>query len=157
ALRIVRACGRVPLALTCIGAHLTAGRRRYLVLRSFARRLRDRRTRLDGLSVSDHEGVEPALAQVYRGLNQYQRRVFDVIGHLDAPELDIELVAAVLPTTLAHAESLLAGMVEGGLVGVAGSAGERGQPHELVRVFACRVALAEDRQAVLERAVAFHL
>jgi poly-beta-1,6-N-acetyl-D-glucosamine synthase len=157
ALRIVRACGRVPLALACLAAHLTAARGRYLVLRSFARRLRDRRTRLDDLSVSDHEGVEPALAQIYRGLNQYQRRVFDVIGHLDAPELDAELVAAVLPTTLADAESVLAELVDEGLLEVAGSPGERWQPHELVRVFACQVAPAEDRQAVVERAVAFHL
>ena len=133
ALRIVRACGRVPLALACVAAHLTTIRGRYLVLRSFARRLRDRRTRLDDLSVSDHAGVEPALAQIYRGLNRYQRRVFDVIGHLDAPELDAELVAAVLPTTLADAESLLAELVDEGLLEVAGSPGERWQPHELVR------------------------
>jgi poly-beta-1,6-N-acetyl-D-glucosamine synthase len=157
ALRIVRACGRLPLALACIAAHLTAGRHRYLVLGSFARRLRDRQTRLDDLSVGGREGVEPALAQIYRGLNQYQRRVFDVIGHLDAPELDAELVAAVLPTTVADAESLLAELVDEGLLEVAGSAGERWQPHELVRVFACQVAPAEDRQAVVERAVAFHL
>jgi hypothetical protein len=157
ALRIVRACGRVPLALACLAAHLTATRGRYLVLRSFARRLRDRRTRLDDLSVSDHEGVEPALAQIYRGLNQYQRHVFDVIGHLDAPELDAELVATVLSTTLADAESDLAELVDQGLLEVAGSAGERWQPHELVRVFACQVAPAEDWQAVVERAVAFHL
>jgi NB-ARC domain len=157
ALRIVRACGRLPLALACVAAHLTATRGRYLLLRSFARRLRDRRTRLDDLSVSDEEGIEPALAQIYRGLNQYQRHVFDVIGHLDAPELDAELVAAVLPTTLADAERLLAELVDEGLLEVAGSLGERWQPHELVRVFACQVAPAKDRQAVVERAVAFHL
>ena len=157
ALRIVRACERVPLALACLATHLTAARGRYLVLRSFARRLRHRRTRLDDLSVSGHEGVEPALAQIYQGLNQYQRRVFDVIGHLDAPELDAELVAAVLPTTLADAESVLAELVDEGLLEVAGSPGERWQPHELVRRFACQVAPGEDRQAVVERAVAFHL
>ena len=49
ALRIVRACGRLPLALACVAAHLTATRGRYLLLRSFARRLRDRRTSLDDL------------------------------------------------------------------------------------------------------------
>jgi hypothetical protein len=144
----------VPKRGLTAGHHLTARRGRYLVLRSFARGLRDRRTHLDDLSVSDHEGVEPAPAQIHRGLNQYQRRVFDVIGHLDAPELDAELVAAVLSTTLADAESLLAELVDEGLLEVASSAGERWQPHELVRVFACQVALAEDRQAVVERAVA---
>ena len=83
--------------------------------------------------------------------------MFDVIGHLDAAELDAELVAAVLPTTLTDAERLLAELVDEGLLEVVGSPGERWQPHELVRVFACQVAPAKDRQAVVERAVKVYL
>jgi hypothetical protein len=157
ALGIVRACGRLPLALACVSASLVAARGRYLLLRRVARRLRDRRTRLSDLSAGEHEGVEPALALSYSGLTHEERRVFDVIGHLDAPELDAELVAAVVLCSREEAEGLLAALVDKGLLEVAGPPGDRFVSHDLVRLFACQVAPPEERQAAVERAVDFHL
>jgi tetratricopeptide (TPR) repeat protein len=160
ALRLVRLYGRLPLALECVSARLaiTSGRR--LPLRAVLGRLQDRRLRLAFASVGADYSVALALDVSYRGLIEEQQRAFCVFGLLDLPELDEEVVAAVLQTTPERARKLLSQVTAAGLLEVAGRSGERWTAHELARLYASVIVSdlpQEERREAIRRAVEVYL
>ncbi|MEV5889691.1 AfsR/SARP family transcriptional regulator [Nonomuraea fuscirosea] len=83
ALRIVRLCGHLPLALRIAGSRLA--RRPGWTLDHLAGRLGDERRRLDELSAGDL-AVRGSLALGYRGLPDPERRLLRRLGALSAPD-----------------------------------------------------------------------
>lgn len=83
ALRIVRLCGHLPLALRIAGSRLA--RKPGWTLDHLAGRLGDERSRLDELSAGDL-AVRGSLALGYRGLTDPERRLLRGLGALSAPD-----------------------------------------------------------------------
>ncbi|MFI6634340.1 BTAD domain-containing putative transcriptional regulator [Nonomuraea fuscirosea] len=83
ALRIVRLCGHLPLALRIAGSRLA--RKPGWTLDHLAGRLGDERRRLDELSAGDL-AVRGSLALGYRGLPDPERRLLRRLGALSAPD-----------------------------------------------------------------------
>ena len=77
--RLVRLCGQLPLAVRIAAARLAA--RPAWSLAAFAERLSDERRLLDELTVGDLE-VRGSVALSHRQLDDDQRRLFRLLGHL---------------------------------------------------------------------------
>ncbi|GII82437.1 hypothetical protein Ssi03_04270 [Sphaerisporangium siamense] len=132
--RIVRLCGRLPLALRCAGARLAAGQG--LTLGGFADRLEDPRTRLADLAVADLD-VRTAFRGTYDRLGGPERSLFRLLGLLQTPDITTRQTGALLGCEVDHAERLLARLADCRLLSARPGQGEvRYGVHELVRLFA---------------------
>jgi tetratricopeptide (TPR) repeat protein len=134
--QIVRLCGWLPLAVRIAGARL-AGRPHWR-LALLAERLADERRRLDELKAGDLE-VRASVALSYQGRGEQERRLFRLLGLLDAPSVPAWVAATLLEVDLAEAERLMEGLVDAQLVEAAGQdqAGQlRYRLHDLLRVYA---------------------
>jgi DNA-binding SARP family transcriptional activator len=133
--RIVRLCGRLPLALRCAGSRLAAGQG--LTLGTFAERLEDPRTRLSDLCVADLD-VRTAFRGTYERLGEPERSLFRLLGLLRTPHITTRQAGALLGCETDHAERLLARLADCSLLKAQpGSLGEvRYAIHELVRLYA---------------------
>ncbi|GII60794.1 hypothetical protein Skr01_08790 [Sphaerisporangium krabiense] len=132
--RIVRLCGRLPLALRCAGARLAAGQG--LTLGGFADRLEDPRTRLADLSVADLD-VRTAFRGTYDRLGGPERSLFRLLGLLQTPGITTRQTSALLGCEPDHAERLLARLADCRLLSARPGQGEvRYGVHELVRLYA---------------------
>jgi DNA-binding SARP family transcriptional activator/tetratricopeptide (TPR) repeat protein len=133
---IVRLCGWLPLAVRIAGARLASRPQWRLAL--LAERLADERRRLDELKAGDLE-VRASVALSYQGRGEQERRLFRLLGLLDAPSVPAWVAATLLEVELAEAERLMEGLVDAQLVEVAGQdqAGQlRYRLHDLLRVYA---------------------
>jgi DNA-binding SARP family transcriptional activator len=151
---IVRLCGYLPLAVRIAGARLQS--RSAWPLALLVERLSDERRRLDELAAGDLE-IRASMALSYQGRNQEERRLFRLLGLLEAPTFPAWVAATLLEVELAEADELLERLVDAQLVESAGQdqAGQlRYRLHDLLRVYA-RERLEEDppraRTAALER------
>ncbi|WP_214410317.1 AfsR/SARP family transcriptional regulator [Sphaerisporangium fuscum] len=133
--RIVRLCGRLPLALRCAGSRLAAGQG--LSLAKYAERLEDPRTRLADLQVPDLD-VRAAFRGTYDRLGEPERGLFRLLGLLQTPEVTVRQAEALLGCGPDHAERLLARLADASLLTAGpGPVGEvRYTIHELVRLYA---------------------
>jgi len=154
---IVGLCGHLPLAVRVAAARV--GGRPGRPLTRLAAALRDERRRLDELRIGDLE-VRASIAASYRGLDDAQRRMFRLLGLLDAADFAEWTAAAVADVSRPRAEALVGTLVEARLVDEAGTdeAGQlRYRLHDLVRLFARERAEAEEgaraRTAALGRAL----
>ncbi|WP_394499386.1 BTAD domain-containing putative transcriptional regulator [Nonomuraea sp. JJY05] len=132
ALRIVRLCGRLPLALRIAGSRLA--RKPGWTLDHLAGRLGDERRRLDELSAGDL-AVRGSLALGYRGLADPERRLLRRLGALSAPDF----ASWVFGTDLEPLAE--AGLLQSRGLDEAGQ--ERYGRHELTRLYAAE-RLAEE-------------
>ncbi|WP_248960808.1 AfsR/SARP family transcriptional regulator [Sphaerisporangium perillae] len=147
ALEIVELCGRLPLAVRIAGARVTA--RPGWRLSAFAAELRDEASRLDRLRAGDLD-VKAAIGTSYAGLDEPQRRLFRLLGLLDAPDFPGWAAAALTGTSERVADEWLFGLVDARLVDEIGPdlAGRaRFRLHELIRIFARHRAETEDDAA----------
>jgi tetratricopeptide (TPR) repeat protein len=158
---IVRLCGWLPLAVRIAGARLASRPQWRLAL--LAERLADERRRLDELKAGDLE-VRASVALSYQGRGQQERRLFRLLGLLDAPSVPAWVAATLLEVELAEAERLMEGLVDAQLVEAAGQdqAGQlRYRLHDLLRVYAReRLQLEEPtaaQRASLERLLQTYL
>jgi tetratricopeptide (TPR) repeat protein len=129
-------CGWLPLAVRIAGARL-AGRPDWR-LALLAERLGDERRRLDELATGDLE-VRASVALSYQGRGEQERRLFRLLGLLEAPSVPAWVAATLLEVELAEAEGLLERLVDAQLVEAAGQdqAGQlRYRLHDLLRVYA---------------------
>ncbi|MEV6982147.1 BTAD domain-containing putative transcriptional regulator [Sphaerisporangium sp. NPDC051017] len=133
--RIVRLCGRLPLALRCAGSRLAAGQG--LTLGTFADRLEDPRSRLADLCVADLD-VRTAFRGTYERLGDPERSLFRLLGLLQTPHITTRQTSALLGCEDDHAERLLARLAGCHLLSARpGPPGEvRYGIHELVRLYA---------------------
>ncbi|MFD0467209.1 BTAD domain-containing putative transcriptional regulator [Nonomuraea thailandensis] len=133
ALRIVRLCGHLPLALRIAGSRLA--RKPGWTLAHLAGRLGDERRRLDELSAGDL-AVRGSLALGYRGLPDPERRLLRRLGALSAPDFAPWALGADLEP-----------LVEAGLLqsrGLDEAGQERYGWHDLTRLYAAERLAEED-------------
>ncbi|MBT2226462.1 BTAD domain-containing putative transcriptional regulator [Nonomuraea sp. NEAU-A123] len=150
---ILRACGRLPLAIRIAAARLSA--RPAWPLSDFAARLEDTRRRLDELALGQ-QTVRANFAVSYDALTDVARRTFRLLG-LSGLESVPEWAAAALlgesrdVTDRALETLVVAGLVNGPEACAAG--GLRYRLHDLLRAFAREQAEAEEsetrRRAIL--------
>ncbi|GAA3241454.1 AfsR/SARP family transcriptional regulator [Nonomuraea helvata] len=133
ALRIVRLCGHLPLALRIAGSRLA--RKPGWTLDHLAGRLGDERRRLDELSAGDL-AVRGSLALGYRGLPDPERRLLRGLGALSAPDF----ASWVLDTDLEPLAE--AGLLQSRGLDEAGQ--ERYGWHDLTRLYAAERLAEED-------------
>jgi hypothetical protein len=139
ALRLVNACGRLPLALGLVTARLSIESGSHMSLSDVVARLQHPYGG-NYLMLGADQSVVTALSASYERLNDEQRLVFHVIGVLDINEVEAEVVAAAADMPLEQAEVVLHELVDANLLEVAGRSGNRWQMHRLVRLYADYIA-----------------
>jgi tetratricopeptide (TPR) repeat protein len=154
AARITELCGDLPLAIRIAGARLAA--RPTWQVSHLAALLDDERHRLDHLRAGDL-AVRASLQLSYQALDEPTRRLFRLLGLLDAPDFAGWLAAAVLQRPLREAIEHVELLVDAQLLAVApvGRTGQlRYRFHDLVRMYAHERALVEEHEPERRRAVA---
>lgn len=149
---LVRLCARLPLALRIVGSLLTS--RPHWRVADLVARLADEQHRLDALRYRDLE-VRASFGLSYEGLRPAARRLFRLLGLLEAPDFPLWAAAAVLDTEPRPAQELLDELVDVHLVDVTGI--PHGQVrygfHDLIRAYARERAEEEDPAASRHAAV----
>lgn len=155
--RIAELCGHLPLAVRIAAARIA--KQGHGDLTRFARRLADRRRRLDVLVAGDLE-VRASLAIGCQGLSPAEKQAFSLLGLLDIPDFAAWVVAPLLNATVDDAEDIVEELVNAQLLDIVGcdAAGQtRYRFHELVRLYARERAETdlpeEQRRAALSRAL----
>lgn len=152
--RIVRSCGRVPLAVRIAGARLAA--RPHWSVARLAVLLEDELRRFDELAVGDLD-MRASLNLSYRALDPEQRRCLRMLALLEAPDFAPWAAAALLAVDQSAAERVVEALVDAQLLQVVPAQPPRYRFHDLLKVFAREHALAEediqDRRAALARAL----
>jgi DNA-binding SARP family transcriptional activator len=148
AVTIVRACGRLPLAVRIIGARLRA--RPAWPLQAMALRLADERRRLDELAVGEL-AVRSSLHLSYQGLTPVEARMFRLLALPDGPDATSGVAAALLGCSLSAAETSLERLVDMQLLET--PAPGRYRFHDLLRLFARERARAEEDEQALQAAL----
>jgi DNA-binding SARP family transcriptional activator/tetratricopeptide (TPR) repeat protein len=136
ALRIVRSCGHLPLAVRIAGARLAT--RRQWTAGLLADRLADERRRLDELRVGDQQ-VRASIEMSYRTLDPAIQTALSLLGRLGLPEFPGWVVAALLDTDPATAEEAIEQLVDAQLVDytfVDQTGQMRYRLHDLIRIYA---------------------
>nr|BEK67931.1 transcriptional regulator AfsR [Kitasatospora purpeofusca] len=150
AMAVVTACGFLPLAVRIAAARL-ASRPRWSVS-DLARRLADQRRRLDELQLGNL-AVETTIGLGYGQLSPAEARAFRLLSVVDAPDLPLAAVSALLGIPETEAEDLAEALVEANMLETF-SAG-RYRYHDLLRLYAQRqnerVGDIEEQQAALLR------
>ena len=154
---LVQLCGGLPLAVRIAGARLAA--RPHWGLDQLVTRLSDTRSRLRQLSHGS-QAVRASLAVGYQGLTPPARRLFRLLGLVEAPDFAAWAAAALLDMPYAEAEDLIEQLVDVRLLDVAGrdpSGQARFRFHDLTRAYARECAEAEEpedeRIAAVRRAL----
>jgi DNA-binding SARP family transcriptional activator len=154
--RIVAACGGLPLAVRIVGSRLAA--RPEWSLADLAERLADERHRLSELTV-DSVTMEAGFALGYGQLDPTARQTLRLLALPAHGVYDLRMASAVLDIPHETAKGLLERLVAVGLL--ESPALDRYRFHDLVRLFARRLALETDddriRHAALGRLLDQHL
>ncbi|MFD0265433.1 BTAD domain-containing putative transcriptional regulator [Streptomyces sp. NPDC127106] len=149
---LARLCDRLPLALRVVGARMQS--RPLWALERMVVRLADDEHRLAELAVEDRS-VEAAFQVSYDQLPDAQGRAFRVLGLSPTVSFDRLTLAALLGLTPSAAERVLESLVEASLVQEAVTG--RYRLHDLVAVYARRVAAAHPAEVAAARAGVFRL
>ncbi|MFD8335161.1 BTAD domain-containing putative transcriptional regulator [Streptomyces solisilvae] len=156
AMDVVAACGFLPLAIRISAVRLVA--RRTWTVSTLARRLTDKRQRLDELRAGDLV-IKATFELGYGQLEAQQARAFRLLGLADGPDVSLAAAAAVLDMDDSEAEELLESLVDTSLLDSVAPGRYRYQ--DLVRLFARACAERDerpaDRNAALSRLLDFYL
>jgi DNA-binding SARP family transcriptional activator len=153
---LVQWCGGLPLAVRVAGIRLAA--RPHWALAQLVMRLSDARDRLSQLSHGS-QSVRASLAAGYHRMSAPARRLFRLLGTLEAPDFAAWVAAALLDLPDAEAEDLLDELVDVRLLDARRdpSGRTRFRFHDLTRVYARECAEAGEREherdAALRRAL----
>lgn len=141
---IVDACGRLPLALRVVAAHLTA--RPALPLARYAGQLRER-SRLTALTVVGDERatVVATFAHSYRRLDQDARRMFRLVGLLPGFDVTPEAAAALAGCSQRQARDILSRLAASHLL--TEPTPDRYGCHDLLRAYGAELADQEDSES----------
>ncbi|MGW2447876.1 BTAD domain-containing putative transcriptional regulator [Streptomyces sp. NPDC001675] len=154
--RILTACGGLPLAVRIIGSRLAA--RPAWRLAAVAERLAHEQHRLSELSV-DTVTVESSFAMGYSQLDQQARRAIRLLALPPQSMYDLPTACAVLDAPADTIRAILERLVGVGLM--ESPAMDRYRYHDLVRLFARRLAMETDsertRHDTLGRLLDLHL
>ncbi|WP_051804037.1 AfsR/SARP family transcriptional regulator [Streptomyces sp. NRRL S-474] len=149
---LARLCDRLPLALRVVGARMQS--RPPWALERMVARMADDEHRLAELAVEDRS-VEAAFQVSYDQLPDVQRRAFRVLGLSPTVSFDRLTLAGLLGLSPSAAERVLESLVETSLVQEAVTG--RYRLHDLVAVYARRVAAAHPAEVAAARAGVFRL
>ncbi|WP_245966836.1 AfsR/SARP family transcriptional regulator [Sphaerisporangium album] len=140
---VLRACGRLPLAIRVAGARLAA--RPSWPIRDLADRLKDARRRLDELSLG-RLSVRADFEVSYAALPPAARRAFRLLGLTGFRRAAEWTVAALLGEQEKNADAVIETLVMAGLLVTVDAYGGRPRyaMHNLLRVYAHERAVAED-------------
>lgn len=152
---LVRAVGRLPLALRIVAARLAA--RPHWPIAGMVERLADEHRRLDELSHGDLT-VRASLSLTYDGLDPMASKAFTRLGMLDADTIPSWTAGALLDDDRPYPMDLTEPLVDAHMLDVVG-VDSGGEPvyrfHDLVRAFAKEKAREDesgkDRRAAVER------
>ncbi|WP_095757070.1 AfsR/SARP family transcriptional regulator [Streptomyces xinghaiensis] len=149
---LARLCARLPLALRIAGSLLVS--RPHWRLADLVSQLADERHRLDALRYRDLE-VRASFGLSYDGLRPEARRLFRLLGLLEAPDFPLWAAAATLDSELPEAQELLDELVDVHLLDVRGTPDGQARYgfHDLIRVYAKERAEAEESVAARNTAV----
>ncbi|MGX7671409.1 BTAD domain-containing putative transcriptional regulator [Plantactinospora sp. DSM 117369] len=149
---LVRLCARLPLALRIVGSLLAS--RPHWRPPDLVSRLADEQHRLDALRYRDLE-VRASFGLSYEGLRPEARRLFRLLGLLEAPDFPLWAAAAVLDTELRAAQDLLDELVDVHLLDVTGTPNGQARYgfHDLIRAYARERAEEEEPTAARHAAV----
>ncbi|MGY5068588.1 AfsR/SARP family transcriptional regulator [Streptomyces griseus] len=155
---LVRLCARLPLALRIAGSLLVS--RPHWRPADLVSRLADEQHRLDALRYRDLE-VRASFGLSYEGLRPGARRLFRLLGLLEAPDFPLWAAAAAVDTELREAQELLDELVDVHLLDVrlpdASGTPYGGQAryafHDLIRAYARERADAEETAAARDGSV----
>ncbi len=153
ALRLVRLCGCLPLAVRIAGARL-AGRPHWRTA-TLADRLADEDSRLRELEIGDL-GVRASIRISVDELAPPTRRLFRMLGTLTAPDFPAWIAAALLDTDLVTAGAEMERLVDAELLQDAGTdaAGQtRYRFHDLIRAYAREELRASETDAARAEAL----
>ncbi|MEQ4719630.1 tetratricopeptide repeat protein [Nonomuraea sp. B19D2] len=155
---LVELCGRLPLALSIVGARAAIYN---WSLESLADDLRSERDRLYALDLHDSEttNVTSVFSWSYRSLSPDPARLFGLLGLAPGPEIGLAAVASLADSPLALTRQLLSVLVETNLVSELTR--DRYRIHDLLRTFAAdqveRDEPAESRREAMRRFLDFLL
>ncbi|WP_228977546.1 AfsR/SARP family transcriptional regulator [Streptomyces sp. DH12] len=152
--RLLEHCGRLPLAVSIVGAKLAA--KPHWTLDRAAGRLADERRRLDELE-HDSLAVRTSLALSYRGIGPVARLLLRRLAVLAPPDFADWIAPPLLDAAPDEAEAAVEELVDSRLVDVVGTdrAGQlRYRVHELVRLFAAERAAGSETEESRRAAVA---
>ncbi|MET8372617.1 BTAD domain-containing putative transcriptional regulator [Micromonospora sp. DT68] len=141
AVGVVRACGRLPIALRVAGSRLAS--LPAWTVRAAMERLADQRHRLDLLRIGD-VGVEASFDLSYAELSVTTARTFRLSALLPGSGFGVAAAARMVDEDEARVEEALHELVDGNLVQV-GAEG-RFRYHDLLRLYAERRAGREDAE-----------
>ena len=147
---LVRAVGRLPLALRIIAARL--GAREHWSLASMVNRLADERHRLDELAHGELT-VRASISLTHDGLDDKTRRLLALMALADGPSQPGWVAGALTDDDGPFTGDLLEPLVDAQMLDVTG-VDEQGEPryrfHEVIRLFAKERLAEEPLQAVTE-------
>lgn len=154
---LVRLCARLPLALRIAGSLLVS--RPHWRPADLVSRLADEQHRLDALRYRDLE-VRASFGLSYEVLRPGARRLFRLLGLLEAPDFPLWAAAAAVDTELREAQELLDELVDVHLLDARlpdASGTPNGQAryafHDLIRAYARERAEAEETAAARDGSV----
>ncbi|MEU3570171.1 BTAD domain-containing putative transcriptional regulator [Kitasatospora sp. NPDC036755] len=133
AMKVVTACGFLPLAVRIAAARL-ASRPRWSVS-DLARRLADQRRRLDELQLGNL-AVETTIGLGYGQLSVDEARAFRLLALIDSPDIPLAAAAALLGVDEYTAEDLAEALVEANMLECFTPG--RYRYHDLLRLYAQR-------------------
>jgi tetratricopeptide (TPR) repeat protein/transcriptional regulator with XRE-family HTH domain len=146
---LLRACDGMPLALRIAGARL--GARANWAVSTLARRLSDRRRRLNELAIGDL-AARACFEVSYAALDRPEftgvrslKRAFRLLGLVPGPDVSLPAAAALLGLSAARAELVLEALVDTHLLD--SPEPDRYRMHDLIRLYAAERAAAEEDDA----------
>jgi len=141
--RLVDACAALPLTLRIAAANLDSEPGRSVA--DFLTGL-DREDRVDALRIDgDSQAVQAVFDASYARLSPDVRRIFRLIGLAPGPDLTSEAMAALAGIPAARAERLIGPLTNAHLLGR--NAADRFATHDLLRLYARKLAWGEDTEA----------
>ncbi|MFJ8957573.1 BTAD domain-containing putative transcriptional regulator [Streptomyces sp. NPDC102381] len=149
---LVRLCARLPLALRIVGALLLS--RPHWGPADLVSRLADAQRRLDMLRYRDLE-VRTSFGLSYEGLRPEARRLFRLLGLLEAPDFPLWAAAAAVDGELLPTQDLLDELIDVHLLEVTGTPNGQARYgfHDLIRVYARECAEAEEEATARDESV----
>ncbi|SDC94408.1 ATP-binding protein [Glycomyces harbinensis] len=147
AVAIAERCGRLPLAMGLAAARLRS--RPLWGAADLLERLADEDRLLDELDMG-HRGVAAALRASYLELDADHQRLLRRLSLIPGDEADVQAAAALCETGEEQASAMLESLVDVHLAETRSPG--RYRLHDLVRLFASRLAAKEDTAAELEAA-----
>jgi hypothetical protein len=157
--RLIALCGNLPLALRVLADRVSD--RPGLIIPELEQELRDERSRLDALAVSEDElsDIRSVFSWSYRQLSDDQRRTFRLLGVWPGSTFRLEIAQALLNESSGFARRQLTALCDVHLLQPIGN--DSWQLHDLLKVYSRERLMAEEpiqaRTEALRRVMSWYM